>query len=292
MIDVWSSTGVRLPRLMIPQPNIPLPMNEATFLTMTRAQGFTVLVSKDRASSLLAQMVLLNRILSEINDFNIKAATTTLTEEYKTKTVAALSEDLNTWLKNLPAHMHDTPSNLQSYASQGQGQLFVTLYLGYYHYGQMLFYRFLHEDVRGYTPRTHFYAQQCKEHAVRLCEIIYRSEEVPGCDVLYSMVGHVLVIASTVQIHTLLFGDEESVVRARARLEKNFVILTKLRALWPTLDICMERLQAFHRACRSSVDTSFCMDAWMVRFLVEFANPISDKHGAERPWALEEIGIC
>jgi hypothetical protein len=33
----------------------------------------------------------------------------------------------------------DTPSNLQSYASQGQGQLFVTLYLGYYHYGQMLF---------------------------------------------------------------------------------------------------------------------------------------------------------
>ncbi|KAJ5178562.1 uncharacterized protein N7500_001261 [Penicillium coprophilum] len=269
-------------------------MNEAAFLAMTRTEGFTVSISADRTSSLLAQMVLLNRILSEINDFNTKAATTTLTEEYITTTISTLSTDLSTWLKNLPAHMHDTPSNLQSYASQGEGHLFVTLYLGYYNYGQMLFYRFLHEDIRGYTPRTHFYAQQCKEHAVRLCEMIYRSEEVPGCAVLYNMVGHVLVIASTVQIHTLLFGDEESVVRARARLERNFVILTKLRALWPTLDVCMERLQAFHRACRSSVDTSFCMDGWMVRFLVEFANPVKDKNGGasvEVPWALEEIGI-
>ncbi|CAI7653967.1 unnamed protein product [Penicillium crustosum] len=231
---------------MTPQPNVPLPMNEATFLAMTRNQGFTVLVTNDRASSLLAQMVLLNRILLEINDFNTKAAETTLTEEYIKITISTLSAKLSTWLINLPAHMHDTPSNLQSYASQGQGHLFVTLYLGYYHYGQMLFYRFLHEDVRGHTSRTHFYAQQCKEHAVRLCEMIYRSEEVPGCAVLYNMVGHVLVIASTVQIHTLLFGDEASVVRARARLERNFCILTKLRALWPTLDVDGE---VFGRVC-------------------------------------------
>jgi hypothetical protein len=296
MIDVWSSTGVRLPRLMSPQPNISLPMNEATFLQMTRAQGFTAEVETDRASSLLAQMVRLNRILSEINDFNIKAAETNLDPEYISTTISTLSTNLDDWLTNLPPYMHDTPSNLQFYASQGQGHLFVTLYLGYYHYGQMLFYRFLHEDVRAYIPRTHFYAKKCKDHAVRLCEMIYRSEEVPGCAVLYNMVGHVLVIASTVQIHTLLFGvDNESVAQAKARLERNFCIITKLRALWPTLDVCMARLQAFHRACRRSVDTSFCMDGWMVRFLVEFANPISDK-GAEtvdeQSWVLEEIGIC
>lgn len=186
-----------------------------------------------------------------------------------------------------------TRENLLSFASQGLGQLFVTLYLGYYHYGQMLFYRFLHEDLRGYVPRTHFYANKCKEHAVLLCEIIYRSDEVPGCDVLYNMVGHVLVIASTVQIHILLFGvDGESVARARGRLERNFCILTRLRRLWPTLDVCMERLQAFHRACRRSVDTSFCMDRWMVRFLIEFANPVSDKDSGEieRTWELGEIG--
>ncbi|KAJ5348921.1 uncharacterized protein N7506_002174 [Penicillium brevicompactum] len=225
-------------------------MDEATFLNMSRTQGFTAQVSADRASSLLAQMVLLNRILCEINDFNIQAANTTLSTEFIMSKISALSTKLDDWLAHLPAHMHDTRTNLLTFASQGLGQLFVTLYLGYYHYGQMLFYRFLHEDVRGHVPRTHFYANKCKEHAVLLCEMIYSSDEVPGCDVLYNMVGHVLVIASTVQIHTLLFGvDNESITHARRRLERNFCILTRLRGLWPTLDICMERLQAFHRAC-------------------------------------------
>ncbi|KAK9853341.1 hypothetical protein MYU51_007263 [Penicillium brevicompactum] len=179
-------------------------MDEATFLNMSRTQGFTAQVSADRASSLLAQMVLLNRILCEINDFNIQAANTTLSTEFIMSKISALSTKLDDWLAHLPAHMHDTRTNLLTFASQGLGQLFVTLYLGYYHYGQMLFYRFLHEDVRGHVPRTHFYANKCKEHAVLLCEMIYSSDEVPGCDVLYNMVGHVLVIASTVQIHTLL----------------------------------------------------------------------------------------
>ncbi|CAG8360779.1 unnamed protein product [Penicillium salamii] len=295
MIDVWSSTGVRLPRLLTPKPNTPLPMNEATFLQMNREQGFTVEVETDRASSLLAQMVLLNRILCEINDFNIEAAETSLTTTYIMARISDLSAKLDRWLAELPVHMHDTRANLVSFASNGLGQLFITLYLGYYHYGQMLFYRFLHEDLHSYVPRTHFYANKCKDHAVLLCEMIYSSEEVPGCDVLYNMVGHVLVIASTVQIHTLLFGvDNEGIAQARRRLERNFCILTRLRGLWPTLDICMERLQAFHRACRRSVDTSFCMDGWMVRFLVEFGHPVSEREGdgvEERPWTLEEIGI-
>ncbi|CAI7570025.1 unnamed protein product [Penicillium bialowiezense] len=191
-------------------------MDEMTFLHMNRTQGFAVNVGTDRASSLLAQMVLLNRILCEINDFNIQAANTTLTTDYLMSNVSALSAKLDDWLAHLPAHMHDTRANLLSFASNGLGQLFVTLYLGYYHYGQMLFYRFLHEDVRGCVPRTHFYANKCKEHAVLLCEMIYSSDEVAGCDVLYNMVGHVLVIASTVQIHTLLFGvDNESIAQAR-----------------------------------------------------------------------------
>ncbi|CAG7951638.1 unnamed protein product [Penicillium olsonii] len=294
MIDVWSSTGVRLPRLLTPKPNTPLPMNEATFLRMNRAQGFAVEVESDRASSLLAQMVLLNRILCEINDFNIEAAEKSLTPTDIMDRISALSAKLDRWLAELPTHLHDTRANLLSFAADGLGQLFVTLYLGYYHYGQMLFYRFLHEDLRNHTPRTHFYAKKCKEHAVRLCEMIYSSEEVPGCDVLYNMVGHVLVIASTVQIHTLLFGVDESIAQARRRLERNFCILTRLRGLWPTLDVCMERLQAFHRACRRSVDTSFCMDGWMVRFLVEFGNPVSERgvgEVGEKPWTLEEIGI-
>ena len=281
MIDVWSSTGVRLPRLMIPQPDVPLPMNEATFQHMARHQGFAVKVEEDRSSSLLAQMVRLNRILAQINDFNIQAAESKIETPDAISTIETLASRLDEWITLLPSDMQDTRENLLHYASQGLGQLFVTLYLGYYHYGQMLFYRFLHEDSRSFSPRTHLYAKECKDHAVKLCEMIYSSEDVPGCAVLYNMVGHVLVIASTVQIHTLLFEvDNESITLARGRLERNFCILTRLRRLWPTLDVCMERLQAFHRACRRSVDTSFCMDEWMVRFLVEFANPVSDKDGS------------
>jgi hypothetical protein len=272
-------------------------MNEAAFLQMTRHQGFTVEIYDDRASSLLAQMVRLNRILAQINDFNIQAAENKMETADATSTIETLASKLDEWVTLLPSDMQDSRENLLHHASQGLGQLFVTLYLGYYHYGQMLFYRFLHEDLRSFSPRTRFYADQCKDHAVKLCEMIYSSEDVPGCSVLYNMVGHVLVIASTVQIHTLLFEvDSEKVTLARGRLERNFCILTKLRKLWPTLDVCMERLQAFHRACRRSIDTSFCMDEWMVRFLVEFANPVSDKDGSsdgmeERPWGLAEIGI-
>jgi hypothetical protein len=109
------------------------------------------------------------------------------------------------------------------------------------------------------------------------------------------MVGHVLVIASTVQIHTLLFEvDDAAVTLAKVRLEKNFCILAGLRRLWPTLDVCMARLRAFHKACRCSVDTSFCMDQWMLRFLIEFAKPVGDKvsyGNDEGNWTLEQLGI-
>jgi hypothetical protein len=51
---------------------------------------------------------------------------------------------------------------------------------------------------------------------------------------------------------------------------------------------------AFHKACRESAGTSFCMDQWMVRFLVEFASPVTDKSshsGDGGRWSLAELGI-
>lgn len=295
MIDVWSSSGVRLPRLLTPKPNVPLPMDEIVFLQMTRDQTFDQILAPETRSSLLAEMVRLNRILLQINDFNMRASENELDQETILSNVENLSDQLDIWLEELPDHIRDTRANMERYASQGLGRVFAAIYLGYYHYGQMLFYRFLHEDSQGFTARTRFYADKCKGHARSLCDIVYASDEVPGCDVKYNMVGHVLVIASTVQIHTLLFeADEENVALAKTRLEKNFVFLTHLRRLWPTLDFCMDRLMAFHEACRNSADTSFCMDRWMVRFLVEFASPVSDKASFSRdesPWSLEHLGI-
>jgi hypothetical protein len=108
------------------------------------------------------------------------------------------------------------------------------------------------------------------------------------------MVGHILVIASTIQIHTLLFSDnEEQISAARSRLEKNFEILSQLRTYWPTLDVSFTRLRAFHQACRDSMDESFRLDLWMLRFLSEFAEPIDDKVIGQSPdqrvWSWENI---
>jgi hypothetical protein len=172
--------------------------------------------------------------------------------------------------------------------------MFVAVYLGYYHFGQLLFYQFLHGDCTGTVLSARFYADRCKTYAESLCETIYAAKSIPDCDVRYTMVGHIMVIASTVQIHTLLFSDNtDQIVAARRRLERNFEILSQLRTYWPTLDICFTRLQAFHKACRSSMDESFRLDQWMLRFLSEFAEPVDDRivdRSATEIWSLENIG--
>ncbi|KAJ5668183.1 uncharacterized protein N7477_006753 [Penicillium maclennaniae] len=270
-------------------------MDERAFLGMKRSQGFDVAIDTDRRSSLLAEMVRLNRILLQINDLNIRASEEELDTEVIISNLEDLSNQLDVWLQELPDHMRDTRENMERYAAQGLGRMFAAIYLGYYHYGQMLFYRFLQDDSKGYLTQTRYFADKCKQHASKLCDTVYASDEKPGCDVKYNMIGHVLVVSSTVQIHSLLFDpDDSNVALAKMRLQKNFIFLTRLRDLWPTLDFCMDRLMAFHEACRNSADTSFRMDRWMVRFLVEFASPMGDKainSDGKDPWSLAGLGI-
>jgi len=294
MVDVWSSAGVNLPRQMPVLENPPLPIDEVAFLIFRRGNnqppGFDATFSS--TSSLLAQMIKLNRILVDINALNARtvAGTSILLENE----VMDLSNALDDWHTNLPAYLHDTPSNLQRYAAQGLGRMFVAVYLGYYHFGQLLLYQFLHGDCHSTIASARFYASKCKVYTESLCEIVYAAHSVPGCDVQYTMVGHILVIASTVQIHTLLFSDnEEQISAARSRLERNFAILSQLRTYWPTLDVCFTRLRAFHRACRNSMDEPFRMDQWMLRFLSGFAEPVGDKvvgSSMDMAWSLENIG--
>ncbi|KFY07074.1 hypothetical protein V492_07472 [Pseudogymnoascus sp. VKM F-4246] len=276
MVDVWSSKSVRLPRQMSHFSDLPLPIDEYTFLQWRRGAQDNTEMSSDRSSSLIAQMILLNRILMEINDAiteTVTAGTVTLVLD---KTVQDLSLKLDNWYDALPEYMHNTPQNLERYASQGLGRIFVAVYLGYYHYGQLLFYQFLHDDQ--HSTGGNRYANKCKSHAANLCLIVYAAQETPGCEVRYNMVGHILVIASTVQIHTLLFGtDEAEISVARSRVVRNFQILTELKRYWAWLDMCFVRLHIFHDMCRRSMATSFRMDEWMMKFLSEFSEPIEEK---------------
>ena len=297
MIDVWSSTGVNLPRQMPTLENVPLPIDEVAFLIFRRGSAQTpdFNAALTSTSSLLAQMIKLNRILADINSLNARTVAGTSTGITLENEAMDLSNALSDWHDNLPAYMHDNSSNIHRYAAQGLGRMFVAVYLGYYHFGQLLFYQFLHGDCHSTILNAKFYASKCKVFAESLCEMVYAAHSVPGCDVQYTMVGHILVVASTVQIHTLLFSDnEEQIAAARTRLERNFAILSQLRTYWPTLDICFTRLRAFHRACRSSMDEPFRLDQWMLRFLSEFAEPVNDKvvgGSNELAWSLENIGM-
>ncbi|KAK0125524.1 hypothetical protein ONS95_000468 [Cadophora gregata] len=276
MVDVWSSTAVKLPKLM-PNLDIPLPTDELQYLSLGNDMPL-VSPGSDRSSPILAEMIKLNRILLAINNFNEKCVQEHLEGVQLEDAVEELSKRLDDWYEALPDIMRDTPENFAWFASHGLGRYFAAVYLGYYHFGQLLFYQFLHVEPYSSIPSADLYAEKCKHHAARLCEMIYRAFETPNSDVLYTMVAHVLVIASTVQIHTLLFSsDENRIAVSRARLERNFGILLHLKQYWSTLSRAMNRLRAFHDTCRKSMDTSFVLDRWMLRFLVEFAKEVEEK---------------
>ncbi|KAK6211301.1 c6 transcription factor [Colletotrichum tabaci] len=309
MIDVWSSTAVKLPKLLPARSDIPLPMDDLPFVSLSRsgaspssaasagaaaaaagvsAAGATLL--SGQSSQHLSQMVRLNRILLDVNDFNQRCVAENPDWDALESGVEALHARMEGWLAALPDNMRDTPENFAWFAARGLGRTFAAVYLGYYHFGQLLYYQFLYgagtttainPTASASVARRDSYATRCKEHAARLCDVVYRAQTTAGADVRYTMAAHVLVIASTVQIHTLLLsGDEADIGLARRRLERNYELLLQLRCYWPTVDRAISRLRAFHETARTSIDTSFVLDRWMLRFLVEFAEPMEEKEAA------------
>ncbi|KAI0146430.1 fungal-specific transcription factor domain-containing protein [Pestalotiopsis sp. NC0098] len=273
MVDVWSSTAVKLPKIMPNLHSVPLPMDELPFLSLPGS--FAVEMSESPptfGSPLLSQMIKLNRVLAQVNDFNRRCVEERLEGAALEVGIQSLSLELERWLVGLPYNMRDTPENFAWFASRGLGRVYAAVYLGYYHYGQLLYYQFLGADATRSMSSSHIYADRCKDHAAKLCDMVYQTFDAPGSEVLYAAVAHVIVIASTVQIHTLLFsGDEMQIRLSRTRLERNFEILLQLRPYWSSVDSAMSRLRAFHQTCLRRNKASFVLDKWLVRFLVEFA---------------------
>ena len=296
MIDVWSSAGVRLPRSIPSLGDMPMPIDETTFLELSGEGRSDISLGYRSEHSLLSQMIKLNSILVDINAMNEQATTAPMNDYHNYEQIEAISFKLDSWLNDLPDELQDTENNLADFAGRGLGHMFIAVYLGYHNYGQMLFYQFLHTNCHDDREHIHAYANRCKAHATALCQTVYRSYATPGCEVTYTMVGHILVIASSIQLHTLLFDSDEAQIRAdRQMLERNFEILTYLQGFWPSLDVCFSRFREFHKTCQSSREASFRMDRWMLRFLLEFAKPVDEKGPEEesdsRPLTMRSFGI-
>jgi hypothetical protein len=131
MVDVWSSTAVKLPRFMPTDTVVALPIEEIPFSSMNLDVAPDLIIGNPLvASPLLSEMIKLNRILSHIIDFNQTCVSEHLEGKALEDGVDELSQHLQAWLEELPAHMRDTSDNLEFHASHGLGRMFVAVYLG------------------------------------------------------------------------------------------------------------------------------------------------------------------
>ncbi|KAG8427400.1 hypothetical protein J3459_006737 [Metarhizium acridum] len=89
---------MNLQRQMALRKDVPLPMDEETFLNLSPQSPGTVdmIANPDRNNSLLAQMIKLNSILIEANDY-MKDITTTQPAPVSKDRVAGLSLKLDNW---------------------------------------------------------------------------------------------------------------------------------------------------------------------------------------------------
>jgi hypothetical protein len=237
------------------------------------------------SSSLISQMIKLNQFLWDTNRIYRTFVSGQMTHNTLEVSVRNLSASLDGWASELPTNMRNTPENVSYWASQGCGHIFVNLHINYNHVGQILFYPFLHDtqeldgSLAAQASKTHYYyAQRCAQHAANLCELVYQARESAGSDVSYSLMCHVLVIASTVHIYVLLFSSDDSQISAaRYRLERNFEIIDSLRKYWPCVDASLGRLKAFHNACLKSKEDSFRLDQWMLKFILEYERPVKER---------------
>ena len=274
MIDIWSSAGLQIPRQMHRSDHIALPMEESLFFGLSAdSSSFN-----SSSSSIWAEMVHLAHIWAEIHDLNKAAVGGSMEPEPLRHAVETLSNKLNSWSSSLQPHLKATKENLERYSLLGLGSALAALHLGYHYYNEVLFYQLLAENVEQSSESTALYRENCKAHASQFCDLLYTCNMTPGCECFYIMVGHMLVVSSTVYIHTLLFGTvEEQIIIARKRLEQNFEILTQLQSYWVKLDDSLSRLKAFHNACISSVESSFYMDRWMLSFILEHGTKVYEK---------------
>lgn len=237
------------------------------------------------SSSLISQMIKLNHFLWDTNKIYRIFVSGQMTYGTLEVSVRNLSASLDIWLWELPINMRNTPDNVSYWASQGFGHIFVNLHINYNHVGQLLFYPFLNDSQEldgnsaAHASKSHYhYAQRCAQHAANLCEIVYQARESPTSEVSYSLMCHVLVIASTVHIYILLFSpNDDQISAARYRLERNFEIIDSLRKYWPCVDASLGRLKAFHNACLKSKEDSFRLDQWMLKFILDNERPVKER---------------
>lgn len=289
MIDIWSSSGLRLPRQLQYHESIPLPAEETYFL---QSAAVSILPPPARGTGIWAEMARLGQIWAQIQELNRSSVEGTLDPAQLHTTVEHLANQLEIWRASLPPFLLNTAPNRAHYLASGLGTSFAALHLGYHYYSEVLFYQFMASATQRNALSVHpsqTYAERCTEHAMAFCDVLYEADAATnGQECMFIMLGHMLVVTSTVYVHMLLFNDGCAISpdTLRERLQHNFTILTKMQIYWRTLESSLSRLKVFHNACLRSIEGSFDMDRWMLRFILEYGVNMPEKFANEQTTSL------
>lgn len=241
MIDSWSSAGSGLPREITRNYHdhdvTPLPMEEVHFASLglsTSARKFGRPGTPLRPG-LWGYMIQLAAIFGRVQDLHrhhVNHDTPELDAETMTKNI---SQDLDSFVTNLPPGTRLSEENATYYVGLGLGSAFVALHLGLHHYSTLLYFHYLDLQL-DQSPAVRIFASKCRYHAAAFSDLLELSQRVPGCDAVYLIVAHMTVVSSAALLHTLLFGEHSELQKTRERLKFNFETLVRLRKYWPAVD--------------------------------------------------------
>lgn len=290
-MENWHAARALIPKQLMTSPTFKRPLEEETYKKM-RHDDLPGEQSEARINTLgLRQcglwtwMLPLSEFHDQVMRLNDEIVQNIVTDFDVRGRVREISQQLDRYLQSLPEHLKHTSENKERHASRGLGREFAILQLNYHHQCQMLYYQFLNkksESPEGGTDHeAAMYAARCKTHATALSQVMWDTNSCPGMECLWSPVnGHLLVVASSVLLYSLLFDtDDESIARAKKLLEQNFIMLLQFRKHWSLVELSMSRLRAFHRACQmNSTQKNFDMDRWMIYFLNRYDANVSERY--------------
>ncbi|KAH7346989.1 hypothetical protein BKA66DRAFT_576554 [Pyrenochaeta sp. MPI-SDFR-AT-0127] len=284
MMDAWQSARGQYHRQIRDARVVPHPLEEKAFNNL-RGSSYSGTPYRNGLWSAMLPLSEIHYQVMLLND-TLCASETDLHEvAYRVK---ELSYELESWHLALPLHLQYTPENTIRHIEDNLGRQFSILHILYHFQSQLLYFQYLQKDSSScqnpsLATNDSFYADRCKSHAIAMSQIMWSLDSTPGMDCFWSPAnGHLLVVASSIHLHSLLFDtDEDCITETRKLLEQNFVLLLQLEKYWPILKHSMMRLRAFHKTClcNANPETVFAMDRWMIQFLNRYETAICDRYG-------------
>ncbi|KAK6507758.1 hypothetical protein TWF481_006180 [Arthrobotrys musiformis] len=243
IVDVWSSGGGSLARQLQVGENQPrLPLEEIRFLELQ--PGERDLTDDEWKAGIWSHMVRMIELYKEIQDLlRYLVATTQWDEDFIETTVHGLAIRLLAFEDRLGPELVFSADNVAKHAHRGTGRLFTGFHLGYQYYCMVLFYQYL-DKSRPSTRNGAAYADRCKLHARRFCDILRTAREWPEAEALHNINAHITIVSSSVLLHNYMFGDASELADTQARLESNLEFMVKLRKYWPSVELIVSPIDS------------------------------------------------